>query len=95
MYFETSDLKIHFLMIRNSEIPIKYPYLGTLSLTLVNINSRVAGRLENLTVGILAGLPYKKTGVASTAVLRAREVVSKVEIVKSDPPGSKTNHQVR
>ena len=32
MYFETSDLKIHFLMIRNSEITImyytiKYPYL--------------------------------------------------------------------
>ena len=26
MYFETSDLKIHFLMIRNSEIPIKHPY---------------------------------------------------------------------
>ena len=26
MYFETSDLKIHFLMIRNSEILIKYPY---------------------------------------------------------------------
>ena len=26
MYFETSDLKIHFLMIRNSEITIKYPY---------------------------------------------------------------------
>ena len=25
-YFETSDLKIHFLMIRNSEITIKYPY---------------------------------------------------------------------
>ena len=26
MYFETSDLKIHFLMIRNREITIKYPY---------------------------------------------------------------------
>ena len=26
MYFETSDLKILFLMIRNSEITIKYPY---------------------------------------------------------------------
>ena len=26
MYFEASDLKIHFLMIRNSEITIKYPY---------------------------------------------------------------------
>ena len=26
MYFETSDLKIHFLMIRNSEITVKYPY---------------------------------------------------------------------
>ena len=26
MYFETSDLKIHFLMIRNSEITIEYPY---------------------------------------------------------------------
>ena len=33
MYFETSDLKIHFLMIRNSEITIKYPYLGTVPLT--------------------------------------------------------------
>ena len=26
MYFETSDLKIHFLMIPNSEITIEYPY---------------------------------------------------------------------
>ena len=26
MYFETSGLKIHFLMIRNIEITIKYPY---------------------------------------------------------------------
>ena len=26
IYFETSDLKIHFLMIGNIEITIKYPY---------------------------------------------------------------------
>ena len=39
MYFETSDFKIHFLMIRNSEITIKYPYLGTARFTLLNINS--------------------------------------------------------
>ena len=31
MYFETSDLKIHFLMIRNIEITIKYPYCPSYS----------------------------------------------------------------
>ena len=36
MYLETSDLKIHFLLIRNTEITSKYPYHP---LTLVNINS--------------------------------------------------------
>ena len=35
MYFETSDLKIHFLMVRNSEISINIP---TSHFTLVNIN---------------------------------------------------------
>ena len=31
IYFETGDLKIHFLMIRNIEIPIKYLYTPSYS----------------------------------------------------------------
>ena len=41
MYFETSDLKIHFLMIRNSEIPIKYAYTYSLLLWSTSIVRRV------------------------------------------------------
>ena len=52
MYFETSDFKIHFLMIRNAENTLKYAaiYALTVPLTLVIINSIFVIIFKNSTV---------------------------------------------